>query len=179
MAESNILRRSLLKRAGGVCAGAVGFPYVIAASGSGSQGQVAASARIVMGCIGVGGQGTHNMQAFTHQPDVQVVAVCDVERASDYYWGWPVGWERAQKIVEDYYTGRSRSGSFKGCGVYGDFRELLARDDIDTVNVCTPDHWHGIISATVARAGQDIYCAKLLTNTFAEGRADAGPADAG
>jgi predicted dehydrogenase len=70
--------------------------------------------------------------------------------------------------VEDYY-GRER-GTYKGCRAYSDFRELLARDDIDAVTVCTPDHWHGLISGIAARAGKDVYCEKAFANTVAEGR---------
>ena len=53
---------------------------------------------------------------------------------------------------------------------YHDFREVLARDDIDVVHIATPPHWHGIISAAAARAGKDIWCEKPMTRTIGEGR---------
>ncbi len=124
-----------------------------------------------MGCIGVGGQGTYNMRAFMQNPDVQVVAVCDVDRRFQNQGSSWLGLEPAKQAVETYYAGRSPAGDFKGCAAYGDFRELLARPDIDAVTVCTPDHWHGVISVAAAQAGKDIYCEKPLTNTIAEGRA--------
>jgi predicted dehydrogenase len=108
-----------------------------------------------MGCIGVGGQGTFNMKAFLSEPDTQVVATCDVDK--DHL-------EKSRQTVNERYAN-------EGCKTYADFRELLARDDIDAVTVCTPDHWHGLIAIAAAKAGKDIYCEKPLTNTIAEGRA--------
>jgi hypothetical protein len=170
--RENISRRQFLGRVAGVAAGMIGFPYVVSSSALGKAGSVAPSNRIVMGCIGLGGQGTYNMTAFLTQPDVEVVAVCDVEaQSSDYHGGNTAGREPARKIVEDYYGGQRSSVANKGCDTYNDFRELLARDDIDAVTVCTPDHWHGLICVAAARAGKDVYCEKPLTNTVAEGRA--------
>jgi len=132
-----------------------------------------------MGFIGVGGMGTNNLRAFLNQGDVQVVAVCDVVKASDEYghWykkGWQGAWfgrEPARKIVEDYYAGRTQSGLYKGCDAYIDFRNILSRDDIDAVCITTPDHWHAIPVVMAAAAGKDIYCEKPLSLTIAEGRA--------
>ena len=172
MTAKGTTRRGFLRQAGIAAAGAVGFPYIVKSSALGLAGQVAPSERIVMGCIGLGGQGTYNLQNFMGQPGVQIAALCDVERASNDYWGGDLrGWEPAKKLVEDYYAEKSPSGQYKGCAVYTDFRELLARDDIDAVTVCTPDHWHGLISVAAAQAGKDIYCEKPLANTVAEGRA--------
>lgn len=132
-----------------------------------------------MACIGVGGMGTNNLRAFLAQDDVQVVAVCDPVRASNEYghWykhGWNGAWfgrEPARKIVEEHYGRQRRSGGFRGCRATRDFREVLARDDIDAVTVVTPDHWHGVIAAAAANAGKSIYCEKPLSLTVAEGRA--------
>ena len=81
------------------------------------------SERITLASIGVGGMGTNNMRAFLAQPDVQVVAVCDVVEASNEYghWykkGWNGEWfgrEPARKIVENEYAQKSPSGGYKGC----------------------------------------------------------------
>jgi predicted dehydrogenase len=121
----------------------------------------APSERIVMGCIGVGGMGKGNMGAFMGRPEVQMVAVCDVDRSMR---------EEAQKTVEDHYAKQSEQGTFKGCTAYNDFRELLDRDDIDAVMIGTPDHWHALISVAAAKAGKDIYCEKPLTLTIREAR---------
>ena len=177
--KNNFSRRRFLKRAAGTAIGVIGFPYVAQSSALGKAGSIAPSNRITMGFIGVGGMGTNNMRGFMSNGDVQVVAVCDVVKGSDQYghWyksGWKGPWfgrEPARKIVEDYYGNQKSSGSFKGCSAYVDFRELLAREDIDAVCITTPDHWHAIQVIMAARAGKDIYCEKPLSLTVAEGRA--------
>ncbi|MHC4396056.1 MAG: Gfo/Idh/MocA family protein [Planctomycetota bacterium] len=165
-----INRREFLKNSAALTTAALGFPYIVKSSALGADGSTAASERIVMGCIGMGGQGTYNMKAFLNNSDVQVVAVCDVNRGNTSYDmlyqapGSTAGREPARAIVNNKYGNRD-------CAAYNDFRELLCRDDIDAVTVCTPDHWHGLISIAAAKANKDIYCEKPLVNTIAEGRA--------
>ncbi len=144
-------RRRFLSRT----AAAAGAPMVLPASALGRDGAVAPSNRIVMGCIGTGGQGTFNLKAFLGDPDTRVAAVCDVDAKHR---------DQARDLVNEKYGGRD-------CRTYSDFRELLARPEIDAVTVCTPDHWHGLIAIAAAKAGKDIYCEKPLTNSIAEGRA--------
>jgi predicted dehydrogenase len=132
-----------------------------------------------MGCIGVGGMGTNDMREFMSYEDVQIVAVCDVVEGSREYGHWyRNGWKGnylgrvpAQKIVEDHYGRKNGTGSYKGCGAYVDFREVLGRDDIDAVTIVTPDHWHAVMAIAAAKAGKHIYCEKPMTLTIAEGRA--------
>jgi len=168
-------RRQFLKRTAGAVA-ALSAPVIVPASVLGKGGAVPPSERIVMGCIGLGGQGTWNMQAFLNKKDVQVVALCDVNRGSDDYdflyqfKGTTAGLARAKEMAESFYAQQKSSGKFAGITGYSDFRELLLRDDIDAVSIGTPDHWHGLISIATAKAGKDIYCEKPLTNTVAEGR---------
>ncbi|UCH64006.1 MAG: Gfo/Idh/MocA family oxidoreductase [Fidelibacterota bacterium] len=170
--NKNIDRRQFLKKAAGITVGAIGLPYIVPASALGRAGSVAPSDRIVMGCIGVGGQGTANLRAFINKSEVQVVAVCDVETESSLYNGGRTrGREPARQLVEEHYADQTRSGRSRGCAAYDDFQELLARSDIDAVSICTPDHWHALISVAAAKAGKDIYCEKPLANTIAEGRA--------
>jgi len=178
MRTGRISRRRFLKNGAAAGFGALGLPYVVAASAVG-KGGVAPSNRIALGSIGVGGMGTNDMRAFLSQEDVQVVAVCDVVEASDQYghWykkGWNGEWfgrESARKIVEDHYGQKNRAGQFKGCDAYIDFREIIERRDIDAVCVATPDHWHAIPAISAAKAGKAIYCEKPLSLTVAEGRA--------
>lgn len=169
--KSTITRKDFLKQSS-AAAGALALPWIVPASALGKNGRPAPSDRIVMGCIGVGGQGSYNLRAFANIPAVQVVAVCDVETESDLYYGNQVhGREPAWQWVEQFYAGQASLGSYHGCETYNDFRDLLAREDIDAVTVCTPDHWHGLISVAAVQAGKDIYCEKPLANTVAEGRA--------
>jgi len=125
-------------------------------------GRTAASDRITMGCIGVGGQGSWDMQAFLAQDAVQVVAVCDVDSRR---------LANAKARVESYYAAGQRSGQYSGCAATQDYRQLLSREDIDAVLIATPDHTHALIGVEAARRGKDIYCEKPLAYSIEEGRA--------
>jgi len=120
-----------------------------------------ASERITIGMIGIGAMGRPHLDRLLGFEDVQVVAVCDVEKTRR---------ETARAQVEKRYAARQKDGVFKGCDAYTDFRELIARKDIDAVVVATPDHMHVIIALAAARAGKDIYCEKPLTQNIHEGR---------
>jgi predicted dehydrogenase len=147
-------RRKFLKR-GAAAVGAVSLPWIVPSTVFGKGGGVVPSERIVMGCIGLGGQGLYDMRAFMGKDASQVVAVCDVDKSH---------LAKASKLVSDKYGN-------KDCAEYGDFREVLSRKDIDAVLIATPDHWHGLITVAAAKAGKDIYCEKPLTNTIKQGRA--------
>ena len=146
-------RRNFLR---GASVTALGAPYVIASSALGEGDRPAPSNRVVMGGIGVGGQGSGDMGAFLSNPAVQVVAVCDVDQGRR---------EAFKKKVDQRY------GSSGACDAYNDFRELLARRDADAVCIATPDHWHAIPAILAAKAGKDVYCEKPMSLTIAEGRA--------
>ncbi len=117
--------------------------------------------RITLGFIGCGIQSRGLMGGFLGKSDTQTVAVCDVDTTRR---------DNHQKIAQEFYAKKTGS-DYKGCAVYNDFRELLARKDIDAVVIATPDHWHAIIAIAAAAAGKDIYCEKPLTNTIHEARA--------
>jgi predicted dehydrogenase len=108
-----------------------------------------------MGCIGVGNMGTSNMKAFLEKPEVQIVAVCDVDATR----------------LEDARSAVNRKYNTKGCAAYGDFRELIARNDIDAVSIAAPDHWHALIAVAAVREGLDVYGEKPLGYSIVEGRA--------
>jgi predicted dehydrogenase len=150
-----IKRREFLKRTTGVAAGALAFPYIIPASALGLSGTVAPSNRITVGCIGLGGMGTGNMGGFLEQKDAQVLAVCDVDSKHR---------RNAALNINNKYGNDD-------CAEYNDFRELLARGDIDAVSVAVPDHWHALVATRAAQAGKDIYGEKPLAYCIAEGRA--------
>jgi len=147
-------RRSFLKQAGGAALGAVGFPYLVRSSALGKAGTVAASERVTVGFIGTGGHGiAMNLKTFLGQPDAQAVAVCDVD---------PVNLNKARDLVNDKYDNTD-------CNTYKDWRDVIARADIDAVMISTPDHWHVPISIAAAKAGKDVECEKP-TLTIEEGR---------
>jgi len=147
-------RRSFLKKAMGAAGAAVTFPYIVPSSALGNAGSVAPSERITLGFIGTGGHGIEmNLKSFLAQSDAQAVAVCDVD---------PVNLKLGRDTVNGKYGNAD-------CATYSDFREILARDDIDAVMISTPDHWHVPISIAAAKAGKDIECEKP-TLTIEEGR---------
>jgi predicted dehydrogenase len=153
--RSSIDRRQFFKRIGVAAAGAVAFPSIISSSALGADGAVAPSNRVVLGIIGTGSQGTGNMRGFLGKDTVQMAAVCDVDRSRRL---------DAKKLVDEKYGN-------KDCADYNDFRELLARTDLDAVSIAVPDHWHAIPAIAAARAGFDIYAEKPLSLTIVEGRA--------
>ena len=155
-------RRAFLRQSAGFSAAGLAVPYVIPSGVLASEGRAAPSERIGIGMIGMGRQAHYsNVKAFLASPDTTVVAVCDVD-------GWRL--DNAQRNVEEHYAKQQTSGTYKGCSVYRDFRELLARDDIDAVMISTPDHWHVPMAYAAAKAGKDIFCEKPLTLCIAEGR---------
>ncbi|MHC4475759.1 MAG: Gfo/Idh/MocA family protein [Planctomycetota bacterium] len=155
MKDKNISRRRFLKGAVGGAVGGIGFPYVVASSALGKAGAVAPSNRIVMAAIGYGWQGGSNTKSLLRKPEVQYVAVCDVDKNH---------LEKAKTKVDNTYGN-------KDCAAHGDFRELLSRDDLDAVNIALPDHWHSIPAIMAAEAGLDIHGEKPFSHTLAEGRA--------
>jgi myo-inositol 2-dehydrogenase/D-chiro-inositol 1-dehydrogenase len=121
-----------------------------------------ANERIGIGLIGMGRQALFaNLKPLLNSEHTQVLAVCDVDR-------WRL--DRAKKEVEQFYSGKSGQESTEVCAAYEDFRELLAREDIDAVMVSTPDHWHVPISLMAVESGKDVCCEKPLTLSIAEGR---------
>ncbi len=166
----SISRRDFLKKTT-LAASALTIPSIVPASvlGAYSPGQ-----KINLGFIGVGGMGMQNLKGFLPKEKVQVVAVCDVEEESNqyggYYTGRDLGRAPAKRNVEKFYANKKNIIQYKGCDAYEDYRDVLARKDIDAVVVCTPDHWHVPISVAAAKAGKDIYCEKPLTLTIGQGR---------
>jgi predicted dehydrogenase len=144
-------RRDFLHRTAGVGT-VVAFPTVVPRSVFGAG---APSNRIVMGAIGVGSQGTGDMRGFLSKSEVQMVAVCDVEKAHR---------DRAKQLVDERYGNGD-------CASHLDFREVIGRGHLDAVMLALPDHWHAIPAIAAARAGLDIHGQKPFARSVREGRA--------
>jgi len=153
--HERLTRRNFVKTA----AAAAAAPWVISAS---ALGQDAPSKKTTMGLIGCGGQGRGIMGAAMSMRDVHILAVCDVNK---------VNARKAKRMVDKHYENRD-------CAQLEDYRELIARDDIDAVLIATPDHWHALICVEAAKAGKDIYCEKPVTHDLREGRIVADTAKA-
>lgn len=120
-----------------------------------AQAVVPPSRTITMGIIGLGGRGHQMLPVFLNQPGVRFLAVCDVERTRRE-WG---------KRQVDAYNGNT------DCRMYADFRELLARPDIDALYIATGDRWHARLAIAAMRAGKDVYCEKPISLSIEEGEA--------
>ncbi len=140
MKKDNLGRRDFLKKS---TAAAIAFT-IVPRHVLGGQGYTAPSAQLTKGIIGVGGMGRGHFE----YEGTRLLAVCDVDKTH----------------LEQAVT--AAGGNVTG---YHDFRELLARPDIDIVHIATPPHWHGIISKMAAEAGKDIWCEKPMTRTIGEG----------
>ena len=117
-------------------------PVFVPGPALGKDGGVAASERITVGGIGINSRGIYVLRSLLSQPDAQFLATCDVR--ADRRHG-------IKDIVDQKYGN-------KDCAMYRDFRELLARTDIDAVLITTGDRWHALGSVLAAKAGKDVYC---------------------
>jgi len=147
MQNKRLTRRDFFKAAGGTAI-TFALPTLVPSS---VFGENAPSNRINIGVVGTGEMGIIDLKAFMNKAGAQVVAVCDVDRQHCE------AARQEAKLPED--------------SSYNDFRELLARPDIDAVVIVTPDHWHALISIMAAKAGKDIYCEKPIAYSVVEGRA--------
>ena len=162
-------RRRFLSISATWAAGAVAGPQVVPVS---VFGQSAPSRRVTLGIIGCGNQSTVDIPEFLRHDDCQIVAVCDVNKASHGYRSASqfLGREPQRDFVNGFYEKKFARGQYKGCDAHADFREVLARKDIDAVAVIVPDHWHALITILAAEAGKDIYCQKPLSLTIRDGQ---------
>ena len=131
---------------------AIALPAIVPSS---IFGQNPPSNRITLGVIGWGMQGPENTQAFLAEQDCRVVAACDLDK-------------NHLKDAVDTINGHYQN---KDCAEYHDYRELLARKDIDAVMMAVPDHWHALVATEAARQKKDVYGEKPLAKTIAEQQA--------
>ncbi len=148
-------------------------PLVIAGNKH-ADGRTPSNERINVGVIGLGSRGYNLIDALLESDDARIVAICDVDmhHYRDRVWGTGTafGLLPAKKKIETAYAAKKSGKQAGGLHTYSDFRELIARDDIDAVVVATPDHWHAICTLAALRAGKDVYCEKPVTHLFAEGQ---------
>ncbi len=141
---AKLSRRRFLGRT--ACAASAAVPVIVPAMALGRAERIAPSERIVLGSIGVGTMGSIDMRAMMGIPETQVVAVCDVKSTMR---------DRAQRAVDTHYGNDD-------CVAYNDFRDLLARADIDAVSIATLDCWHVVHALAAVRAGKDVYLEKPM-----------------
>jgi predicted dehydrogenase len=148
--QHSATRRNFLRTTAAAGA-AVSLPWIVPASALGLADAVAPSEKIALGVIGIGPRCTYNMKAILQLPDVRCLAIADVQASR----------RDAGKALVDQHYGN------KDCELYRDFRELLARKDIDAVLVATGDRWHAPASIMAAEAGKDVYSEKPCGLTIA------------
>ncbi len=146
-------RRNFIKTA----AASVAAPFIL--PGRIWSAETAPNARIRMGFIGMGKQAGGLLSRFMQYPEVEVVAVCDVDTTRR---------TAAQARVNDYYAKKTDKAAGKPCEAFNDFRDITTRKDIDAVCIATPDHWHAIIALSAVSNGKDVYCEKPLTHNIHE-----------
>jgi len=134
---------------------AVAAPLFVPARVLGRGGAVAPSERITLGVIGIGPRCRHDLGCMLEETDVQCVTICDIQASRR---------DAGKKMVDEKYGN-------KDCATLRDFRELLARPDIDAVLIATGDHWHALASIMAARAGKDVYSEKPCAMTIADTQA--------
>ena len=154
-------RREFVCRMAAGAAAAVAAPVILPSSAFGAAGQTAPGNRVAVGLIGMGKMMWGHLQGCLSREDVQVVAICDVERNR---------LKVCQDLIAETYSKRFGQ-DYKGVAVHRDFRELLARPDIDAVMIATPTNWHAIQAVEAMKAGKDVYCEKPLALTIREAQA--------
>jgi predicted dehydrogenase len=147
----NFNRRQFLKTAGA----AVVLPLILPGCATSGKPRPRPSGRINLGVVGWGMQGPSNTKSFLFEDDCQVVAACDLDKNH---------LQSAVDTINDHYQN-------KDCAAYHDYREMMARGDLDAVMLAVPDHWHELVATEAARRKLDIYGEKPLAKTIAEQQA--------
>lgn len=153
---------------------AVAFPTIIPASAIGAGKKPAPSNRIHVAALGFGTIAYNTVPNFLNNDKVQVIAIADVNRKSPNY-GYRGEKEGGRlvgmQMVNEHYAQDTGRLNYRGCRAYEDFRDLLDNEDVDAVNISTPDHWHAVMAIYCANKKKHVYGQKPLAVTVAEGRA--------
>jgi predicted dehydrogenase len=179
-ADRSSVKRSCVSRRGFLASTTAAAAAIIVPRGVlGGEDHIPPSERTTLAGIGTGGQGMQNMAALQACPEIQVVAACDVCREGGGYisWNWGQGKARhvcgrepARRAADEYCAKQTRSGRYQACKAYADYRELLAKEDVDAVMVATPDHVHAVATMAALKLGKHVYCEKPLTYSVYEAR---------
>lgn len=190
--KNSINRRKFISSAVATAASITVVPRFVL----GGTGYVAPSDKITVANIGCGTQGLREMPALLQNPDIQVVAVCDVNKLTTDYLDWspeeirnsirktinapdwgsaykgiPGGRDIGKEYVEAYYGKNQPSGTYKGCSSYEDYRELLEKEpDVDAIKIMTPDHHHAYLAIAAMKKGKHVITHKPIANRMSEGR---------
>jgi predicted dehydrogenase len=153
-------------------AAALGFPMIVPRSVFGAAGRPAPSERITVGAIGWGTIAGDWTPSFLNNDKCQVISVADPMKEYGHYGydGKETGGREAGKKIIDAHYSQSANKPAKVCTSYADFREMIEKEDLDAVQVSTPDHWHAYMAVYAARKGKHIYGQKPLALNIAEGR---------
>ncbi|MGL4593883.1 MAG: Gfo/Idh/MocA family protein [Thermoguttaceae bacterium] len=132
------------------------LPFYIPGKILGKDGAIPPSEKIVLGALGIGPRGGHDLNVFIRQPDVQFVSICDVRKSRR---------EAIKHMADEFYKN-------KDCTMFGEMNEFYTENPkMDAVLIATGDRWHTMASIVAAKAGKDIYCEKPLSLTIQESRA--------
>ena len=155
--SNQLTRRKFLKTAAMGAVGVAVFPQFVTSCQNKKAGEVA-DGIIRLGFIGLGQQAMYLLNGFMGMPEVEVVAGCDV---------YGIKRERFLKRVNDHNVTQQKSVAVE---VYENYKDLIAREDIDAVVIATPDHWHAFIAIAACNAKKNVYLEKPLTFTIKEGQ---------
>ncbi|HEV8543425.1 MAG TPA: Gfo/Idh/MocA family oxidoreductase [Verrucomicrobiae bacterium] len=199
--SSTLTRRRFLASSGAAASAFTIVPRHVL----GGAGYVAPSEKITLACIGFGTQAIREIGGILSRPEVQIVAVCDVEKDGRHYLEWsrneiratirrliqeptwregsddtPGGRDVGKEVVERYYAKQRGNDQFRGCATYADFRELLEKEkDVTAVKIMTPDHTHATVALAALKKGKNVIVHKPLANRLLEARAVIDAARAG
>ena len=150
--DKRLNRRRFLRSTIAGSLGVIAIPAIVPANAVFGKNGIFPNDKINLGFVGVGRMGTGHLRSFLEYPDVRILAVCDVKK-----------WQRdaAKERVDGKYGDQQ-------CDTYNDYRELLARKDIDAIVTATPDHWHALVGVEAARRGKAMYFEKPLALTVEE-----------
>lgn len=160
-AAPRLTRRSFLQQGLLAAAGTIAVPHLLTSGARAATPAVAPNERIRVALIGKGSMGSGHLRFLSYRDDVEFLAVCDVD---------PRRAEKGAADVNEVLSEKEPLGTYQSCKAYTDYREVLARPDIDAVVIVTPDHWHALLSIEAAKAGKDVYCEKPVSLTIEEGR---------